>query len=448
VHPRSLAVKSQNNANPKNGEISRACTSSKCDSQPEQSAEKVEDSATLPTTAEDATTQMAALNPEIALSSVSKGAVSKLGPASPQALEPVEVYLSRSGDIVLGSFPSFSTTYDGKVASANALRQVTFYTLHPKLQKLAADLVRKADAPHVAIVAMEPSSGRILALAQKSRSIPNLLTHAGFPAASLFKVVTAAAALEQTKLQPDSTIRFRGGTYVLERWNYLPDPRRDRNSMSIREALARSCNAVFGRIALASLGSDALQEYVRSFGFNQPMKFERPLPVSKAHIPAEDPYQLSRTAAGFGEVNISPIHAAALMSGVANSGVMPRPVLVDSVLSSSGEPLFQSKAEMLRRMTSSKTAEELLDMMESTTTMGTSRKAFMRKNRPVLGDIAVAAKTGTLRGDDPIGLNHWLIAAAPLPNPQISVAVIVIDPRSSKWSASLLGRRMIEEYLR
>ena len=367
--------------------------------------------------------------------------------AVPGALEAVEVYLTRNGEIVLGNFPRFSTGYGGKLASKSSAQQIALYTLDPKLQKLASELVRQADAPHVAIVAMEPDSGRILALAQKSSSIPNLLTHAGFPAASLFKVVTTAAALEQTDLEADSVIRFRGGTYVLERWNYLPDPKRDRNMMTIQEALGRSCNAVFGRIALKNLGPDTLRQYVQSFGFNQPLKFERPLPVSRAEVPSES-YELSRTAAGFGEVRISPIHAAVMMSGVANEGIMPRPYLVDKVLSSSGATLFESQPQMSARMIQRDTARKLLRMMESTTTKGTSRKDFMSKNRPVLGDIEVAAKTGTLRGTNPAGLNQWFIAAAPIKDPKIAVSVIVLDPRSSKSRSGRIGRMLIEQYLK
>ncbi|NDC36779.1 MAG: hypothetical protein EBZ48_01870 [Proteobacteria bacterium] len=392
--------------------------------------------------------QMAALEPSDSSRASISTRLSQPDLSPSGALESVEIYVTQSGEIILGSFPQFVSSFAGKVASANKLRQVTLYTLDARLQKLALELVRKADAPHVAIVAMEPGTGRILAMAQRSNSISNLLTHAGFPAASLFKIVTAAAALEQTQLQPDSVIRFRGGTYVLERWNYIPDPRRDRNSMTIRQALAKSCNAVFGRIGSESLSSDALRRYVSQFGFNQPIKFERPLPVSKAAIPQDDAYLLSRTAAGFGDVKISPIHAAAMMSGVANGGVMPRPIMVDSVLSSSGDELFRARPEMVRRMMSGDTAHELLEMMESTTTEGTSRRAFMVKNRPVLGDISVAAKTGTLSGDDPVGLNHWFIAAAPLPKPSIAVSVIVINPSSHRWSSSQIGRRIIEEYLR
>lgn len=365
----------------------------------------------------------------------------------PGSLESVEVYLTRSGEIVLGNFPRFTTGYGGKIASKSSAQQIALYTLDPDLQKLASDLVRQADAPHVAVVAMEPDSGRILALAQKSNSIPNLLTHAGFPAASLFKVVTTAAALEQTDLEGDSVIRFRGGTYVLERWNYLPDPKRDRNMMTIRDALGKSCNAVFGRIALKNLGPETLRQYVQSFGFNQPLKFERPLPVSRAQVPSEG-YELSRTGAGFGEVRISPIHAAVMMSGVANEGIMPRPYLVDKVISSSGATLFESQPQMSARMIQRDTAQKLLRMMESTTTKGTSRKDFMSKNRPVLGDIEVAAKTGTLRGTNPVGLNQWFIAAAPIKDPKIAVSVIVLDPRSSKSRSGRIGRMLIEQYLK
>ncbi len=368
-----------------------------------------------------------------------------IGDAPP--IEPVEVFLNRSGDIVLSTMPNFQSEVEGQYASISSQRHMAFYSLDSKLQSFVADLVKRADAPHVAIVAMEPETGKVLALAQKSSSISNLALHAGFPAASLFKVVTTAAAIERSRVSPDAMIRYRGGTYVLERWNYLPDPKRDRNVMSLREALGKSCNAVFGRVALNHLNTGVLKNYSRAFGFNQPLRFEVVLPRSDAEIP-DDSYGLSRTAAGFGDVKISPIHAATLMSGIANDGKMPRPLLVDKVLGPSGAVLYRSKPEVLQQMVEAGTSRVLLDMMRSTTTTGTSRKEFMLKNRPVLGAINVAAKTGTLRGDSPKGLNHWFIAAAPTNNPKIALSIIVVDPRSSRARASRLGRLMIEKYLK
>jgi hypothetical protein len=88
-----------------------------------------------------------------------------------------------------------------------------------------------------------------------------------------------------------------------------------------------------------------------------------------------------------------------------------------------------------------------MEMMRHTTTIGTSRREFMRGSRPTLGTIEVAGKTGTLRGDNPVGLNNWFIGSAPLNNPELSIAVITVDaPYSGK--ASRLGRKVFEKYFK
>jgi len=240
-------------------------------------------------------------------------------------------------------------------------------------------------------------------------------------------------------------VAFRGGTYTLNEANYLPDERRDRRVMSVAEALGRSCNPVFGQLGIRYLNGSILSKYAKLFGFNRSLGFEAPLPVSSAVIPSESLYELSRTSAGFGEVRISPIHAAALMSGIANGGLLPRPKVVEKIVSPDGSVLLKSKPEYLQRIVRTSTAATVMEMMQYTTTIGTSRKEFMRGSRPTLGDIEVAAKTGTLKGDNPVGLNNWFIAAAPMSNPELAIAVITVDPRYSS-KASHLGRRVFEKY--
>jgi cell division protein FtsI/penicillin-binding protein 2 len=292
---------------------------------------------------------------------------------------------------------------------------------------------------------MNPSNGAVLAIAGKSKSIDDIEYHAGFPAASLFKVVTAAAAVEHAGIASHSLIPFRGGNYTLNQANYYPDARRDQRVMSVGEAMGRSCNPVFGHIGVKYLNGQILSRYARQFGFNRNLQFEAPLPESSAWIPQDDLYELSRTSAGFGEVRVSPIHAAAFMSGIANGGMLPRPQIVDTVVSPDGTVIHKQKSEVLQRIVEESTAESLMEMMRNTTTIGTSRREFMRGSTPTLGPIDVAGKTGTLSGDNPQGLNNWFIGAAPISNPQIAVAVITVDPRHSS-KASHLARLVFQRY--
>jgi peptidoglycan glycosyltransferase len=390
------------------------------------------------------------LSGEIEKNSLEQMAMKDNGPQGGQVypipdLQRIEVVASTNGDIALSHRPRFEKRVGDRYASLTKKNNFVFYTLDPDLQEYVSKLVAQAQASHVAVVAMNPSNGAILAIAGKSSSIEDVEYHAGFPAASLFKVVTAAAAVEHAGIEPHSLIPFRGGTYTLNQANYYPDARKDRRLMSVGEAMGRSCNPVFGHIGVKYLNGQILSRYARQFGFNRPLEFEAPLPESSAWIPQDDLYELSRTSAGFGEVRVSPIHAATLMSGIANGGVLPRPQIIDTVVSPDGSVIHKQKSETLQRIVQASTAQSLMEMMRNTTTVGTSRREFMRGSTPTLGTIDVAGKTGTLTGDNPPGLNNWFIGAAPISAPQITVAVITVDPqRASK--ASHLGRLVLQKY--
>lgn len=351
-----------------------------------------------------------------------------------------------AGGLSLDSPPPLKTKLGDRFVDRTEGGNFVFYTIDPELQEYVTKIVNAANSSHTAVVAMNPRTGAVLAIAGKSRTISDIEYHAGFPAASLFKVVTAAAAVEQAGIQPDSSIPFRGGTYTLNESNYLPNARLDNKVMTVAEALGRSCNPVFGQLGVRYLSGPALSRYARLFGFNKELGFEVRLPTSAASIPTDDKYELSRTSAGFGEVRISPVHAATLMSGVANGGLLPRPRVVEKIVSPDGAILHRAQPESIHRIVSSSTASSLMEMMEHTTTVGTSRKEFLASSsRPRLGGIRVAAKTGTLTGDNPKGLNNWFIAAAPIENPQIALAVITVDAAYSS-KASAIGRRVFERF--
>ncbi|RIL10420.1 MAG: hypothetical protein DCC75_04385 [Proteobacteria bacterium] len=379
-----------------------------------------------------------------ALSKLDLSVSSRIPQAGSVKLERLELRTTATGTIRLLGLPEANTTLLNRIAGVTSGDDYVFLSLDPRLQAYTDQVVKQAKAPHVSVVVMDPRTGKILALSDKSSTIPELSLHAGFPAASLFKIITAAAALEKGTIKPLTKIFFRGGNYTLDKWNYKPS-RHDKRSMTVAEALGKSVNPVFGRIALQLLSPRIIRSYTNSFGFNSSLDFDVELPTSKAHIPESD-FSLSRTAAGFGDVYISPIHAAAIVSALANRGVMPRPYLVDKVVSPSGNLLYASQPSALQRIVQEKTADLLLQMMEYTTTVGTSSREFRYKNKPVLKGIPVAAKTGTLSGRNPKGINNWFVATAPLHDPQVAVSVIVVNPGGISSKASHIGRLMIQKF--
>ncbi len=363
-----------------------------------------------------------------------------------KALGQVSWKLRQDGDPSIGfeGPPSGGSTVAERSVARSHDGSFAFFSFDPALQEKVQNEIQRVNAPHVIALAMNPQTGRILALAERSSLGKHLFSHAGFPAASLFKILTTATALELGVMEPGSELRFRGGTYTLNKWNYFPDPRKDVRRMSLTEALARSCNPAFARVAM-NFEPQQLRQRVNSAWFNRPIPFDTELSSSHARVPTED-YEYTRTAAGFGEVFVSPVHAALIMSAVASGGLLPRPRMLDEIVSKEGKTLYRAEPEWLGRVIEPETAEDLMEMMVETTTIGTSRRAFGPSVKASLGGNRVAGKTGTLSGKNPDGVNNWFVGAAPVKDPEIVVASLVVYPGYISTKSSLIARRIFEDY--
>ena len=323
------------------------------------------------------------------------------------------------------------------------------YTFNRRLQRtMALYLEKHRSVQHAAFVAVEPATGRVLALVSYSRpkgerKRPAAL-RASFPAASIFKIVTVAAALQEKKITPETVIRFRGGYWAMNRSVLTDNPRRDRNHLTVERALAKSCNHCFGKIATRFVGTSKLKAYADAFAFNYPFEFELPVEMSRAQIPS-DRYQLARTGAGFGKVYFSPLHAALLAATIANEGRMMEPTIIEKIEDGQGRLLYSPGRRVIARPLRPAVARQINQMMVKGVLEGTSRRAFKRftASHP---SLRVAGKTGSLRGTDPPGHNYWFIGSAPADNPTIAVAALVIPRSGRRFKGNQVARRAFEAY--
>lgn len=323
-------------------------------------------------------------------------------------------------------------------------------TIVPGLQLEAKALLEHNDLPWGALVALDPRTGRVLAMASYSSKEPfggDLATRATFPAASLFKLVTAAAVIEQSGLDGNHTIFYRGGDYTLVRQNAIPDPRKDRRKITFAEALGRSVNPAFAHVALNTITEGTLERYAHSLGFNERLPFDAPIDISHFERPGDE-YETARTAAGFGAVTLSPLHAAVLTATIANRGVMMKPFIIDHIVGADGTPKYQAHPTVVRSALSRSTAAELLSMMQATVDTGTAKRQFVKLRNPFLRSVPIAAKTGTLSGENPKGLYHWFVAAVPANNPEVVIAALIIESGGVRIHCSGLARDFLEYYFR
>jgi cell division protein FtsI/penicillin-binding protein 2 len=306
--------------------------------------------------------------------------------------------------------------------------------------------------PFGVFVAIEPSTGRILAMTSYSSVDPQWVQSAFFdlyPMASLFKIITASAALENKKITPETVVEFRGGAYSENPRYWDINPRGNNNRMGVGYALGKSINPVYGRVASDIAGKSSVMEYVRRFGFNQKLLPGVPVKESKAGEP-QSGHALMLMGAGLDhEVKISPLHAAVIMGAIANQGRMMVPTLTDKVVDAAGGQKEGHTPRELRRLVSPETAAFLTQMLSNTVTRGTSRRAFHdRRGRPMLAGIDIAAKTGSIDGTDPKGHYSWFAAYAPAHEPRIALVALVINQDRWKIKSSQVGEQALEEFFK
>ncbi len=319
-------------------------------------------------------------------------------------------------------------------------------SLNPELQNFIQEKLERYKVDWAGIAVLDPKTGEVLALAyhsEKNPLIDDLALRATFPAASVFKIVTSAAALEEGGYHPESKVAFCGNMYGVKRRQLLRDS--GSNQMTLRKAFAKSANAVFGKIAAHDLNGPLLDDYASRFGFNTDIPFEVPLDQSVADIPKGDVVDEARTAAGFGKVTLSPLHGALMAAAVLNEGRMMEPYLVEKAVDAAGKVQFEGRPRVWLNPISADTAQEMRRMMATTVTEGTAHRSFRRLSRdPVLSQLQMGGKTGSLTGTNPPGKTEWFVGYARSNDAQIAVGIVVVNDKYWRVKPAELAKEIFE----
>jgi cell division protein FtsI/penicillin-binding protein 2 len=311
----------------------------------------------------------------------------------------------------LGEDGRFTVQKDGKAVPL---------TLDDKLTKRLEAILKSFQTPYAAIAAIEPATGRVLALAEYSHDQPavkHLSLRAVYPAASVFKIVTAATLLEKG-VDPSKETCFHGGHHRIQA-KLLEDTKGDGRCVNMTDAFANSVNVVFAKQAKKHLKPEDLRSEAGRLGFNRPLGFEQPMEKSVANIP-ETPFEFATTAAGFGQVFLSPLHGALLAATVANRGHMPTPTVLEGAQTGPGKAVMSEKV-----------ADQLGDMMVKTVASGTARRSFHERGKSVLSGLDVCGKTGSIDEQKPFHDYTWFVGFAPREAPKVALAVVIVN--GPKW---------------
>jgi peptidoglycan glycosyltransferase len=329
-------------------------------------------------------------------------------------------------------------------------------TIDPAAQQAAFDgLNDLGDDVRGAVVALEPSTGKVLAMVSSPTYNPNRLashdvTAAGkakqqleenersplnnraieevLPPGSTFKLVTAAAALDSGEFDPDSQVP--GGAKL-----DLPQTDTDLindgggscggDQITLTRALEVSCNVSFGDVGM-KVGPDKLRDTAEKFGFGSRTFTDLNDALTRQALSRfpEDPDkpQTALSAIGQFDVAATPIQMAMVGAGIANDGVVMKPYLVDEIKSPKLDVIEKTDPEPIANQPamSPAAARDLTQMMVSVVDNGTARTAQ-------IPGVEVAGKTGTAQSSPDRPPYAWFVSFAPAETPAVAVAVLVQD---------------------
>jgi len=327
--------------------------------------------------------------------------------------------------------------------------RVAELTLDPDVQRAAQSQMKRYRIPEGGVVVMEVKTGRLLAYASYVNEGPkfDVNTRAEAPAASIFKLVTAAALVERADLGASTEQCYHGGRSRIVPTELVDDPERDKWCATLGMAMGRSLNVVFARLAQKHLTPEDLTATAGSFAFGAPVPFVLPNEAPQISMPT-DPLEFARAAAGFWHTSLSPLAAASLAQTVANGGIALEPRLIQAVYNGT-EKIWDDRRPptVLRRAIRPGTARALTEMMLQTVSQGSAYKSFHDdKGRSFLGSIDVAGKTGTLTRDKENRHYTWFVGFAPAEKPEVAISALVVNTPSWHIKGPQLARDTLRAY--
>ncbi len=325
-----------------------------------------------------------------------------------------------------------------------------YLTIDMKIQSFAEKELKKGVEQNKAerglVVILHPKTGEVLALAQYPNVDPNnfgkyqlqdqrlrAVTDL-FEPGSIFKIVTASAALESGLVSPEKLFYAENGTYIVHVTPTKTRPIVDTHKekwITFKESMEKSSNIVMAKVS-DIIGSERFYKTARDFGFGIPTNIDYPGEVKGV---LKKPMEWSATTLNtmaFGyEVGATPIQIAAAYAAIANDGILMRPYIFKKETDASGRIVKESQPQQIRRVVSSKTVRTLIDLFEGVVERGTGTPAK-------IPGVRIAGKTGTSKkfieghyeGGNYIAS---FVGFFPSDNPEIVCLVMLDNPRGSSY---------------
>lgn len=374
------------------------------------------------------------------------------------------VWNSKTGIEREQSFPLLTSHVNPFKQLSNQLRgqknqgDIVVSTLDAKLQHIAYEALGDRKG---AVVALEPSTGKILAMVSKPDYDPNTIrenwdtlvedsdgksallnraTQGLYPPGSTFKILTALEYMRENPSFPKYRYECKGsdifGGNVIRCYNG-----ERHGTVNLKESLAHSCNGSFAHIGVG-LNRRSFRRLCEQFGFNRSLDVN--FAGSKSTFvlnQKSDVAEAAQTAIGQGKTTITPLQNALISATIANDGVMMTPYMVDHLESADGTIVEKYEPKRRKTVISKKRADQITKMMRSVVSDGTA--ASLRNL-----SYPVAGKTGTAEFDSEGTAHAWFVGFAPVSSPKIAVSVIVEGAGTGSQYAVPIASQLFQEYLR
>ncbi|MFR3030757.1 MAG: penicillin-binding transpeptidase domain-containing protein [Blautia sp.] len=309
-----------------------------------------------------------------------------------------------------------------------------------------------------AIVVLEPSTGKILAMVVKPDFDPNtidadweslindpndsrLLNRAvmgQYPPGSVFKVVDALAYYRKNGTLQNFSYLCQGSItmdgHTIPCYGGTVHGQEDFSS-----AFANSCNCAFVQIGL-DMGGNSLRDASEDLLFNRKLPLTMSYKKSTFSLTDDSGVPLTmQTAIGQGNILVSPMHMALITSAIANQGVLMKPYLIDHVENSDGEEISSNTAQAYRTLMSNKEANLLSDLMTGVVTSGTASALSGRS-------YTVAGKTGSAEYNEAGDSHSWFIGYSNVADPDIAVSIVVEGGGTGSEAAVPIAGEIFDAY--
>jgi penicillin-binding protein A len=331
-------------------------------------------------------------------------------------------------------------------------------TLDTRLQKAAYNALGDRKG---AVVVMEPSSGKILAMVSKPDYDPNKIdatwddlvedsdndsalinraTQGLYPPGSTFKILTTLEYIRENPDYEDYTYTCEGkGIFNGVKINCYNN--KVHGKEDLKKSFAKSCNSSFANIGI-TLNIGSFRKLCENFLFNKPLPTSIVYNQSSFDLNSKsDQGEIPQTVIGQGKTQITPLHNALIVATIANGGVMMKPYLVDHIENQSGTTIKKYMPEIYDSLMTADEAQVLTSFMAETVENGTATSLNNSK-------YTIAGKTGSAEHEEGQPAHAWFVGFAPTEKPEIVVSIIVENVGTGSEYAVPIADKIFDTYFK